>query len=745
MATLVIRFPDGTLQEQELTGALTVGRASGNDVVLPEGGVSRRHARFFLEGAAVMVEDAGSANGTFVDGERIEGPTPMGPRTQVSVGDYEVSLKSARRAPAPKARVPRRGSQPFEHSEETSHRDAQRPRPRATKMVPVVSNHAAGVALAKQTKPPSNVVPAGPILRGLTGPWLNKVFLLKEVMVVGRGSDVDIQLDDDSVSRHHAELEARGGAVLLRDLGSANGTLLNGEPVAEDMELVPGDIVQFGVLEVAFENSSAALAPRRRAALAPAGDTFTGDEDGASARRPRLLKVGVGVALVLLVAVVAKLVIGPAQSPPVTTGPVLMPVADEKAALEKALGECRQYLSAANGEPELDKAEKACYRALELEPIHPEANALKNKYLRERACGLAWAKGQKELQLQREASALQYIADIEPQCAIYFKVKTQVLQAMSEVKATAAADCKRYNANGNYAQALPRCEQYMKFACQTMSEEALYPPPSDETGKGAKTWKPKDPLYAIFLKVRGRLDPGAPTWRCTPIPILQPPPKEQDRSEVAKAHFAKRIKDPDILNALVKYWIGKGNEASLALAKIRERPSKASVHALADSLRNSIDNVLVFVSQGRTAISQDKHVEAERPFLEALQLDEGIMLADDAEKMTPDEKRDFYAKLRSYYRYSIQREMGEGAYAKGRSLFDRGDPRAGCKLYRLAYAFYRENTDVTTGATRCTNEAEALFGKANQCEDFDAVLAFAIEGDGIAARVAEKKVEWKCE
>ena len=64
MPTLVIKNPDGTEQEQDFADELVVGRAEGNDLILAEGGVSRKHARFFLEGTDVMVEDLGSANGT---------------------------------------------------------------------------------------------------------------------------------------------------------------------------------------------------------------------------------------------------------------------------------------------------------------------------------------------------------------------------------------------------------------------------------------------------------------------------------------------------------------------------------------------------------------------------------------------------------------------------------------------------------------------------------------------------------
>ena len=63
MPTLVIKNPDGSQQEQDVAEQLTIGRAEGNDLILSEGGVSRKHARFFVDGEACMVEDAGSANG----------------------------------------------------------------------------------------------------------------------------------------------------------------------------------------------------------------------------------------------------------------------------------------------------------------------------------------------------------------------------------------------------------------------------------------------------------------------------------------------------------------------------------------------------------------------------------------------------------------------------------------------------------------------------------------------------------
>ena len=75
-----------------------------------------------------------------------------------------------------------------------------------------------------------------------------KVFELgPDVTTVGRGDDVDISIDDPSVSRLHAELIRRSSFIYVTDLGlSTNGTRVNGRPVGRRV-LMDGDVVAFGV------------------------------------------------------------------------------------------------------------------------------------------------------------------------------------------------------------------------------------------------------------------------------------------------------------------------------------------------------------------------------------------------------------------------------------------------------------------------------------------------------------------
>ncbi len=82
------------------------------------------------------------------------------------------------------------------------------------------------------------------------------VFDLGEVRVtVGRLPDNDLQIEDDSISSHHAEITYDGTAHQLNDLGSTNGTFVNGEQTT-GATLHPGDQVRFGQIDCVVEGDA---------------------------------------------------------------------------------------------------------------------------------------------------------------------------------------------------------------------------------------------------------------------------------------------------------------------------------------------------------------------------------------------------------------------------------------------------------------------------------------------------------
>ena len=71
-------------------------------------------------------------------------------------------------------------------------------------------------------------------------------------ILVGRAPSADVCIDDPRVSRLHARIEMRDDGVYVEDLGSRNGTLVDGEPVVNGRQLATGDEITIGTASVIF-------------------------------------------------------------------------------------------------------------------------------------------------------------------------------------------------------------------------------------------------------------------------------------------------------------------------------------------------------------------------------------------------------------------------------------------------------------------------------------------------------------
>jgi pSer/pThr/pTyr-binding forkhead associated (FHA) protein len=81
----------------------------------------------------------------------------------------------------------------------------------------------------------------------LTGAARGQVLVVDRLPAeLGRAPDAGIVLADDTVSRRHAALRGGRGAVEVEDLGSSNGTSINGNPMVGALRLLDGDLVSFG-------------------------------------------------------------------------------------------------------------------------------------------------------------------------------------------------------------------------------------------------------------------------------------------------------------------------------------------------------------------------------------------------------------------------------------------------------------------------------------------------------------------
>ncbi len=81
---------------------------------------------------------------------------------------------------------------------------------------------------------------------------LSRIMITNEISLVGRKEDCDIQIDDKSVSKMHCILVKSHDVLLLRDLGSTNGTRINGIRVRR-ATLLPNDLIQFANARFKFQ------------------------------------------------------------------------------------------------------------------------------------------------------------------------------------------------------------------------------------------------------------------------------------------------------------------------------------------------------------------------------------------------------------------------------------------------------------------------------------------------------------
>jgi pSer/pThr/pTyr-binding forkhead associated (FHA) protein len=142
--------------------------------------------------------------------------------------------------------------------------------------------------------------------------------LTEDLVTLGRASDNVIVLDDGSASGHHAQLKLAGGVYHLKDLGSTNGTRVNGNPTSE-ARLRDGDKLRFGGVEAVFRSDQPAgaqpLPEADQPVLAAAESSHRPDDfaDASPFPRKRKQKDPLGAA-VLAFFVLALLVFGFAVS-----------------------------------------------------------------------------------------------------------------------------------------------------------------------------------------------------------------------------------------------------------------------------------------------------------------------------------------------------------------------------------------------------------------------------------------------
>ncbi|WP_093838921.1 FHA domain-containing protein [Streptomyces aidingensis] len=223
MPELVLELNGQTWTLDDPTRSYTLGRDPQGDVALQDSRVSWRHATVRWGGQGWIVEDHGSTNGTYVQGQRIQ-QLQLAPGTVIHLGNATDGPAIVCGGPA----IP--------HQQQYHQQPAMAGQPQAA--------------------PPAGPPPHGgmPAPDHGAGPGGRSATTFHQLQVgritkIGRALDNDLVVSDLQVSRYHAQFSATpDGRFEINDLGSHNGTFVNGQPLPKNGRklLGPNDTVGVG-------------------------------------------------------------------------------------------------------------------------------------------------------------------------------------------------------------------------------------------------------------------------------------------------------------------------------------------------------------------------------------------------------------------------------------------------------------------------------------------------------------------
>ncbi|GGV70690.1 FHA domain-containing protein [Streptomyces massasporeus] len=233
--------------------AYTLGRDPQGDVVFDDARVSWRHATVSFNGRSWVIEDHGSTNGTFVQGQRIH-QMELGPGSAVNLGNAtdgpRLNLSGAAASVATPQAQPQQQPYAAQGANPGWGQQAPAQQPPHQQQAPQAGWQQPQQAAAHipQQQGPGGVAGAPPV-HGDRSPTTFHQFSLGRVMRIGRALENELVVSDLQVSRHHAEFHATpDGRMEIRDLGSHNGTYVNGQPITKGgtQLLGPTDVVGVG-------------------------------------------------------------------------------------------------------------------------------------------------------------------------------------------------------------------------------------------------------------------------------------------------------------------------------------------------------------------------------------------------------------------------------------------------------------------------------------------------------------------
>jgi pSer/pThr/pTyr-binding forkhead associated (FHA) protein len=263
-----------------MANSWTLGNAPDCDIVVDQATVSGRHCRLSRTDAGFVLEDLGSTNGTYVNGTRITTKVPVTRKDAITLGQTIPMPWPAEEASSGK-RIVRIGREPDNDvaidlpivsgyharvvwDESVSRAFIEDLRSSNGTAVNDITNKISrsSISASDTIYFGSHAISAAVLLRRLDPRLFPTIAVQPGRTLLGRGAGCDRFIDDPSLSTEHARLTCTAQEIFIDDLGSANGTFVNGERVSGRRAVSPGDLVGLG-------SYSFVLARQRDAVTAP--------------------------------------------------------------------------------------------------------------------------------------------------------------------------------------------------------------------------------------------------------------------------------------------------------------------------------------------------------------------------------------------------------------------------------------------------------------------------------------------
>jgi len=212
---------------------ITIGREDSVDFPVQLDSISRKHVRVSKGDGGYIVEDLKSSNGTYVNEARIDKPRQIKNGDMIALGaDFEL------RVVIPVVQV--------QEGDATLFKASIKDQPKGDATAFMKAPPAADKTMMSTDMPPIPVVPPRLVINE-SGQEPRIVTITKDRVRIGRQEDNEIVLNNQFVSRHHADLEKRGqDYFLIPSTNVSNALLLDGDPVMEATRLQNGAKIRVG-------------------------------------------------------------------------------------------------------------------------------------------------------------------------------------------------------------------------------------------------------------------------------------------------------------------------------------------------------------------------------------------------------------------------------------------------------------------------------------------------------------------